>query len=39
MTNIIGINGIAGPENRPGLKPTHSGFFEMVHLREFFGIS
>ena len=39
MTNFIGMNRIAGPENKPALKPSQSGFFEMVLLREFFGIS
>ena len=38
MTNFLGINGIARPENRPALKPTLSGFFEVVRLREFFGM-
>ena len=39
MTNFMGINGIARPENRPALKPTQSGFFDVVRLREFFGMS
>ena len=39
MTKFMGINGVARPENGPALKPTEPGFFEVVRLREFFGMS
>ena len=29
MTNFMGINGIARPENRPALKPAQSGFLTL----------
>ena len=39
MTNFMGINENARPENRLVLTPTQSDFFDVKRLRKFFGMS